>query len=106
MWSQELAIVVWVRGVPRNGIELVVAHDCLSAAGIDHATDGHDAFQLPWSPVDEVSDKDRGAIFMTVGAAPIRIAKFGQQTMKFVCLPMYVSNDVICHGALPFYLVA
>ena len=99
-------MVVSVGGVPRNRIELVVAHDGLSAAGIDHSAHGHDAFQLPWTPVDEVADKDRSAFFMTVGAAPVLIAKFGQQAMKFVCLPVYVSNDVVCHGSLPVYLVA
>ncbi len=53
------------RGVS-NSIKLMVPHDGLRAAGIQHMADEVDCFELLWASIDEVTHED----YLARGMAP------------------------------------
>ena len=63
-----------VRQEPGDGVELVVAHDRLGAARIDHAPDQIDRIELARAAVDKVADKNGLPRRVTPGA--LRFAVF------------------------------
>ena len=79
--SQVLTRQVWVRCMPGDGIEFVVAHDSLCRSCFDHAAYRHHAFDLLRAFVNEVAHKDRGPIWMPVGTISVPIPHMGEQCM-------------------------
>ena len=65
---QEFSAVGGMLDGVRDGVELVVAHDDLGGAGVDHRLDQLQGPQLFCAAVDEVADEDGGAFGMGVGA--------------------------------------
>ena len=101
MRAQVFTMMFRVGAVLSDRIELVVTHDGLRAAGIDHSPNRHQTVNLTRSTVNEVADKYGGAIWMPISTVRINVTQVIEQGVKLVRLPMNVANDVVSHSYLP-----
>ncbi|MNN43127.1 hypothetical protein D3C81_1573490 [compost metagenome] len=82
------------RSVPAQGVVLVVAHDAVGLASIDHVMDDVQRFANPRATVDDVAQKQRLARRMTPDAALALVAKGVEQAFEGVCTAVHVTDQV------------
>ena len=98
MRTQEFIWPNWVRRVPCNGVELVVAHDCHRTLRINHAPHGHHAVDLPGLfAIYKITDKNGCTTWMSVGTTFFTVAEMLQKRVELASLTMDVPNDVVRH---------
>ena len=83
------------RCVIRNCIEFVVPHYRRGGSVIDHRPDEIHNSPLVRASIDEITEEDDPAALVLVKPAFPAVAKLSQQSLKFVCLPMDISDDVV-----------
>jgi hypothetical protein len=77
--------------------ELVVAHDRLCGAGVEHLADDADGLQLTRPAVYQVADEDRTAVRVAPGAHLVPVAQSAQQGGQLVRVAVDVADDVVSH---------
>jgi len=83
-----------------DGIQLVIAHDRLRIARIDHGANNAQHPGALWPTVNEIAQEhDRAPGFrMPPGAALFAVPELAQKPGQLVRLPVDVGNDVPDHG--------
>lgn len=96
----DLAGIAWVRGVPGDRVQLMVAHHGQRRAGVDHRAHRLDGLYAAAAAVDEVADEYCAAFGVTPGALALAVAQSGEQGLKLFELTVDVANDVVAHRSL------
>ena len=81
--------------IERQSIEFVVAHDGKSRAGVDHWSD--DLKRLPdlWPSINEVTQKDRLPVRVTIDTVVSRVPELFQEPLKGVGVAVNVADEVV-----------
>lgn len=92
--TQVLAVVVRIGRRPGDGVELVIAHDGLRSAGVDHVSDDLQGSELPRSPVDQVTDEHYGSRRMPPRPAALTVPHLLEQGFQSFSVAVNVADYV------------
>lgn len=82
------------RGVPAQGVVLVVAHDAVGLAGLDHVMDDVQRFANPRATVDDVAKEHGLARRMPPDATLALVAEGVEQAFEGMCTAVHVTDQV------------
>src|SRR5206468_8790778 len=81
MRSQVLSGPAWIRSVPCDGVQLVVAYDRLCGTRVHHGPHGIDRANLCRPSIDKVAHEDGRTLLMSPRAAPVAVAEQAQKVL-------------------------